>query len=201
MITKITKEKFKEFIDHNITIIDPDNTYIDDTVIIDEGTIIYPGVIISENVHIHKDCKIYAYAFINKNVEIFNNVNIGQYTIIRDDTKIGSYSNIGPHCEIARSILGCKCIIGHKNFIGDAVLMDEVKFGAGAIIANTNWEQRFKTFIGTKTKIAVNVTLIAPLNIGQNCFIAAGVTFKGNLEDNKFVKNNNEIIIKDNKLI
>ncbi|MGL4952131.1 MAG: DapH/DapD/GlmU-related protein [Mycoplasma sp.] len=203
--------------DNGVSFINIDSVTIGKAVSIGEGSVIYPnvlignnvkigkntiiqnGVIIKDNVEIKDNVKIFDYAQILSNVKIFNNVNIGQFSIIRDDVSIGEGTSIGPSCEICRTKIGCKCVLGHKNYIGDAILLDGVKFGVNAVVVNSNWVNRYQTIIKDGALIGANVTLIAPIEIGSNCFVAAGTIVDQNIENNKFCISRNELKVKVNK--
>lgn len=174
----------KKIIESGVNLIDPDFTYIDETVSFGKNVTIYPGVVLENNVKIGNNVTIQNYSIIKNNIEIGNDVFIGPYNLIRNDTTIDDNSSIGPHCEITRSKLGKFCKIGHKNFIGDAILYDNVFFGAGAITANSNFDQTFKTILHKNVKIGVNACLIAPIEIKENSFVAAGSTVNKNISEN-----------------
>lgn len=199
MIFKNSENEIKKLIKDGVIFIKPETNLIGNNVKIEPGVIIYPYVQINDNVTIKKGCKILSFAIIENNININNNVFIGQYSLIRENVNIGAETMIGPHCEIVRSNLGVRCKIGHKNFIGDATLMDEVYFGAGAIIANTNWKQSYKILIGEKTKIGANATIISPNEIGENCFISAGAIINKRIPSNTFVKFSGALEIRKNK--
>ncbi len=194
------KNTIKNFVNKNITLIEPETIFIGENVTIEDGVTIYPHAFINDHVTIKSGCTIHMSAYLSSHITLNENVFIGQYTILRDKVMIGSNTSIGPHCELVRSILGANCKIGHKNYIGDAILQDNVYFGAGAMIANSNWETTFKTTIGSNSKIGVNATLVSPLNIGSNCFISAGALVKKDVPNNTFVKVDIVNQLKPNKL-
>ncbi len=194
------KNTIKNFANKNITLIELETIFIGENVTIEDGVTIYPHAFINDHVTIKSGCTIHMSAYLSSHITLNENVFVGQYTILRDKVMIGANSSVGPHCEIVRSVLGTGCKIGHKNYIGDAILGDEVFFGAGAIIANSNWEQTFKTIIGAKSKIGVNATLVSPLSIGTNCFVSAGSLVNKNIPDNTFVKSSINQELRPNKL-
>ncbi len=182
---KINKKLIEDLKNKGVVFIDENHTYISDQVEIGNNTIIYPNVIIWDNVQIGKNCIIQANTLITNDVKIFDNVFIGPFNLIREKVKIGQATKIGPHCEIVRSTIGTNCLLGHKNYIGDAVLLNNVKFGAGAIIANTDWNKSYPTFIGENSLVGINTSIIAPKNIGNNALIAAGSVITNDVNDNE----------------
>ncbi len=189
----------KKLADSGVHFIDIDNTYIGEKVEIGTNCVIYPNVCIWDNVKIGNNCTIQTSTIITNNIKIFNDVFIGPGCLIRDNSVIANNCSIGPNCEITRSFLGVNCILGHKNFIGDAVLEDNVKFGAGAIIANSNWKDTFKATIGKNTLIGVNSCLISPIKIGNDCIVAAGSTITDSCGDNQLLIARTRQITKDRK--
>lgn len=174
----------QDWINKGVKLINPSTIYIGENVNIEPGVTIFPNVSIFDHVTIKKNVTIQPCTTIFDHVTIHANVLIGTNTIIRQNVSIGQDSIIGPHCEVVRSTIGVKCIIAHKNFIGDALVFDNVKFGCGAIIANSDFNQKFKTTIESGAKIGINASLVAPINIGENAFIAAGSTIVDNVPSN-----------------
>lgn len=182
-----------KFKDKKITFINESTIFIGDNVEIEDDVIIYPNVTIFNNVKIKSGTIIQPCTTIFNNITINNQCLIGSNTVIRENVTIGIRSIVGPHCEIVRSNIGANCVIAHKNFIGDSIIFDNVKFGCGAIVANTNFNERFKTIVEEGAKIGVNANLIAPIRIGKNSFVAAGSTITNDVpEDNLSIARNQQ---------
>ncbi|WP_027119766.1 DapH/DapD/GlmU-related protein [[Mycoplasma] testudinis] len=171
---------------------------IDDSCSIDKGFKIYPGVVIEKNCKIGKNVTIQNGTLISNNCEIGDNVFIGPFTVIRDKTKIKNNCVVGPHCEIVRSQLKNNVKIYHRTFVGDAELSEGVQIGCGTVIANSDFSNKFKTKIRKNTKVGANCTIISPIEIGEDCFLAAGSIISKNLENKSFYRISFEKIIKKN---
>ena len=164
------------------------NYFIDDTCVVSKKSKIYPGVVIEKNCKIGDNVTIQNSSLISNNVTIGNNCFIGPFSVIRENTVIKENVIVGPHCEITRSIIDEESKISHRTYIGDAKIGKSVFFGCGSVIANTNFKDRFKTKIGSQTKIGASTTLISPITIGKNCFVAAGTILSKNLKDNTKIR-------------
>jgi len=179
----------------NVQIIDKKNTYIEADVEVGEGTIIYPNNYIKNGVKIGKNCVILPNNFIEKS-QIGDNVSLGPNAHIRPKTIIGNNVKIGNFCEIKASFVGDSCKISHLTYIGDAFLGKRCNFGCGVVTANFNGKIKQKTIVGNDCFIGCNVNLIAPVKIGDNCYICAGATVDKNLPQNTFLlpKRDSEIL-------
>lgn len=172
--------------------------FLDETSSIGKNCKIYPGVVIEKNCKIGNNVTIQNATLISNNVIIGDNCFIGPFTVVRDKTKISKNCIVGPHSEIVRSELKEGSKIYHRTFIGDTKISNDVQVGCGTVIANSNFKEKFKSVIGEKTKIGANVTLIAPIRIGKNCFLAAGSIIAENLKNNFFYRLELEKNIKKN---
>ncbi len=184
----------------NVKIIDPKNTYIEEDVEVDFGTIIYPNNYIKNGVKIGKNCVILPNNFIEKS-QLGDNVTIGPCSHIRAETNIGKNVKIGNFCEIKASFVGDSCKISHLTYIGDAFVGERCNFGCGVITANFNGKIKQKIIIGDDCFIGCNANLIAPLKIGKNSYICAGATVTNNLQENTFFlpKRDSEIMPRKHK--
>ena len=180
-----------------VTIISPENTYIEEGVIIGEGCVIYPNNYIEAGSVIGKNCILYPSNYVEKTV-IGNNCTIGPFCHIRTNCSVKNNIRLGNFCEIKSSIIGSGTKIAHLCYVGDAVIGDNCNIGCGVVFANYNGQTKQQTIIGDNCFIGCNSNLIAPLIIGKSCYIGAGTTLFKNLDDNKFVLGNRDLIIKEN---
>lgn len=172
--------------------------FLDETSSIGKNCNIYPGVVIEKNCKIGNNVTIQNGTLISNNVSIGDNCFIGPFTVVRDKTKVLKNCVVGPHCEIVRSELKEGSKIYHRTFIGDTKVCSDVQVGCGTVVANSNFKDKFKSVIGERTKIGANVTLIGPIEIGKNCFLAAGSIIAENLKNNSFYRLKIQKIIKKN---
>lgn len=189
---RILKRRINEsHMRNGVSIIDPDNTYIEADVAIGQDTVIYPGTMIKGNSIIGEDC------FIGPNSEI-KDCEIGSRTVIRQsvahDSKIGSDVNIGPFAhirpkseildevkignfvEIKKTTFGRGSKASHLSYIGDAEVGEDVNIGCGSITVNYDGKNKYLTKIEDGVFIGCNSNLVAPVTVGKGAYVAAGST-------------------------
>lgn len=176
---------------NGVTIINPDNTYIEDGVKIGRDTIIYPGVSLEGNTEIGEDC------IIRNNSRIVNSIihdgvsvesstiedsivgedtHIGPYARLRPNSNIGKNVKIGNFVEVKNSTLKDNTKASHLAYIGDADVGHNVNIGCGVVFVNYNGKEKFRTTIGDNAFIGSNSNLVAPVNVEPLGYVAAGST-------------------------
>lgn len=174
-----------------VTILDPMQTYVDSTVLVEPDTLLYPGTILKGNSKIASHCQIGPFSFLENTqvgphsvvlysvaveARIADHAIIGPFSHLRQGSSIGSYSKIGNFTEIKASRIGRATKVPHLAYIGDAELEEEINVGAGTITCNYDGQQKHKTIIRAKSFIGSNVNLVAPVTIGHHAVIGAGST-------------------------
>ena len=172
-----------------IKYIDKSNCYIDESVKIGEGSVIYPGVVIEGDCVIGNNCIIGPGCFIKNsrigdNSSIYsshifdsvieNNVIVGPYAFIRDGVNVSPYCKIGSFVEVKNSSVASCSKVPHLSYIGDSNIGSNVNIGAGFVTANFDGVNKNKTSIGDGAFIGSNSVLVAPLSIGSNSVVGAG---------------------------
>lgn len=185
-------------LNNGVKILDPSNTYIGVDVEICPGTIIYPGNHIMGKVKIGENNILHPNNYI-EDAEIGSNNNIGPMCHIRQNTKIYDNTRVGNFVELKNSTLNNGVKAAHLTYIGDTEVGENTNIGCGVITANYDGKNKFKIKIGSNSFIGSNVNLIAPIEISDDSFIAAGTTVTKDIPKNKFVIGRSKEIIKDRK--
>ena len=175
----------------DVKIINPNHTYIDQTVVIGHNTVIYPGTFIRGNTVIGCFCTIGPncqlddviiedHATINssviKDAKIGSYTTIGPYTHIRPGTDIGEHCKIGAFAEVKNSKIGHHTSAAHLAYIGDSDIGCHVTLGCGSVTVNYDGKKKARTTIKDNAFIGCNTNLIAPVTIHEGAYTAAGST-------------------------
>lgn len=167
--------------------------------------------------------KIAKTARIGKNVVIKGKVSIGEHTVIKDNTVIEGPCYIGSDCVIGFSNVlrgplnledevktGALCEIKHSivqrgthfhsGYIGDSIIGENCRFGAGFITANKRIDRakikvkirgkrvdsgtlELGAVIGKNTKFGIHTGTMPGVLIGSDCLVGPGVQLFENIED------------------
>ena len=155
--SKIMQQRIqRRLMEQGVTIVDPDNTWIDARAHIGQDTVIEPFTYIHGEVKIGRDCRIGPFAFLRHG------------TVLEDDIVLGVFT------EVKNSILADGVRARHHSYIGDATVGQNVNIGAGSITANFDGENINRTNIGDDCYIGSGAVLIAPLDLEDGSNIGAG---------------------------
>ncbi|TDX51267.1 bifunctional UDP-N-acetylglucosamine diphosphorylase/glucosamine-1-phosphate N-acetyltransferase GlmU [Orenia marismortui] len=192
----------RKHMEQGVTIVDPENTYIDSQVKIGQDTIIYPFVFIEgessigEEVTIGPQCRIVdSYVGRRVNIEsstiieskIGDSSIVGPYAYVRPGSKVGKEVKIGDFVEVKNSEIGSKSKIPHLSYIGDTTIGTDTNIGAGTITANYDGKEKHRTVIGDNSFIGSDSTLIAPIRVGDNATTGAGAVVTKDVKDGDVV--------------
>lgn len=108
---------------------------------------------------------------------------VGPFARLRPGTVLGKHAKVGNFVETKKAHVGEGSKINHLSYIGDAELGDRVNVGAGTITCNYDGVNKHLTQIGNEVFIGSNSTLVAPVEIGDGGFVAAGTTLTKNVAD------------------
>lgn len=174
-----------------VTIIDPQNTYIDRGVMIGPDSVVLPGTIIEGNCRLGENCRIGPYTRLkdvqagdNVTIEnsiilestLGNNVTVGPFAYVRPGTLLRDNVKIGDFVEIKKSVIGNGSKVPHLSYVGDAQIGEKVNIGAGTITCNYDGVKKSATIIGNNAFIGSNTNLVAPIEVGNDAVVGAGST-------------------------
>ena len=189
---KIMRERINEqYMVDGITIINPENTYIESGVKIGRDSIVYPGTIITGNTVIGEECIIGENCRI-ENSKIGNKVHIlsstitestiddkcdiGPYAHMRPNSHLGKNIRIGNFVEIKNSTIGDNSKAGHLAYVGDADVGKNVNIGCGVIFVNYDGREKFRSLVEDNAFVGSNANLVAPVVVRKWGYVAAGST-------------------------
>ena len=197
------EQKMKERINlrhmiNGVSIIDPATTYIGKKVTIGEDTVVEPGARIGGNTVIGKNVTIGMNSDIkNSTIEddatikqsvitdsfVGKSSTVGPFAQLRPGTELGKETKIGNFVEVKKSVLKDGAKVSHLSYIGDAEVGARTNIGCGSITVNYDGINKFQTKIGDDAFIGCNSNLVAPVEVGEGAFIAAGSTITDNVPD------------------
>ncbi len=190
MWKRLRHETIDRLMANGVTIIDPDSTYIDDSVEIGRDTVIHPQVIIEGDSRIGPQCEIHSWSRLT-NVEIGDECkvlnscvivssklsarnSVGPFAHLRLHSELAEEAVIGNFVEVKKSRLGCKTKSMHLTYLGDATIGDRVNIGAATVTCNYDGKQKHPTYIEDDVKIGSDTMLVAPVRIGRGSVTGAG---------------------------
>jgi len=165
------------------TLIHP-NVTIDENCVIGSGVTIEPGCFL-ENAVIEDGAHIKANTYITDSI-VRKKAKVGPMAHLRPGSDIGEGSKLGNFVEIKKSIIGKNTSISHLSYVGDAEIGNEVNLGCGFITCNYDGANKHKTIIGDGSFIGSDSQMIAPIEIGKECYVASGSTINKSMKDGSF---------------
>lgn len=174
-----------------VTIIDPEQTYIEENVVIGQDTVVYPGCTLQGNTVIGADCTLYpncrmSNAAIGDGTTVENSVlldcSVGSHTTVGPNAYLRPKAHVGDHCrigdfvEIKNANIGNGTKVSHLTYVGDADLGENINLGCGVVFSNYDGKKKYRSTVGDNAFIGCNVNLVSPVHVQADAYIAAGST-------------------------
>ena len=101
---------------------------------------------------------------------------VGPYARLRPGAELSAKAKVGNFVEVKNSHFGEGAKANHLAYVGDAEIGAGSNIGAGTITCNYDGVNKHRTELGENVFIGSNSTLVAPLSVEDNGFVAAGST-------------------------
>ena len=199
LLNKIARDiVLDRLMNDGVEVVSDDGVIISPDAKIGSDTQILPGTIIRGKTVIGQNCKIGPNSLIDKSFigddtvinasqilssTVKSHVKIGPFSQLRPDCVLGDYVKIGDFVELKNSTLGEKTSVSHLTYIGDSDVGSNVNFGCGVVTVNYSGDVKGRTTIGNDSFIGCNTNLVAPVNIGNRAYTAAGSTITKDVPD------------------
>jgi bifunctional UDP-N-acetylglucosamine pyrophosphorylase/glucosamine-1-phosphate N-acetyltransferase len=157
-----------------------EDVFIDVNVLIEGDVVIGCGAVIEANC-VLKDCVIgedaHVRAFTHiEGANVGQKCQVGPYARLRPGADLGVGVKVGNFVEVKNSRFGDGAKANHLAYVGDASVGTGSNIGAGTITCNYDGANKHLTELGDHVFIGSNSTLVAPIQIEDNGFVAAGST-------------------------
>lgn len=157
------------------------NTIIIGNTVIGDNCVIGPNTYIDNstigNDVILDNCKI-------TDSTIEDGVDCGPFVKVRANSVLKKGIHIGNFVEVKNSIIGEGTKAAHLTYIGDSDVGSKVNFGCGTVTSNFDGKVKSRCKIGDGAFIGCNTNLIAPVEVGDKAYIAAGSTITDDIPGN-----------------
>ena len=186
----LRSRKIRELMLEGVTIEKPETVMIDADVRIGIDTMIGPfaqitgGTVIGENCRVGA-CSIIHNSVLRDGVEVFPfsmvseskldaQAHAGPFARLRMGAHLSERAHVGNFVELKKTKMGTGAKSMHLAYLGDSTIGENVNIGAGTITCNYDGQKKHATVIGDGAFVGSNSTLIAPVEIGEGSYIAAG---------------------------
>ncbi|MGC1783463.1 MAG: bifunctional UDP-N-acetylglucosamine diphosphorylase/glucosamine-1-phosphate N-acetyltransferase GlmU [Acidobacteriaceae bacterium] len=172
-----------------VTIFRPETCVIDADVTVGPDTIIEPFVQLLGKTRIGEDCRVRSYSVIQNSIlsnrvlvrnscvldeaEIAEGAQIGPFAHLRPESRIGRAAHVGNFVETKMTSIGDRSKANHLAYLGNAEIGEGCNIGAGVITCNYDGVHKHPTKIGDGVFVGSNSTLVAPVQLEDNSYVAA----------------------------
>ncbi|MEM8563954.1 MAG: bifunctional UDP-N-acetylglucosamine diphosphorylase/glucosamine-1-phosphate N-acetyltransferase GlmU [Pseudomonadota bacterium] len=162
---------------------------IDVNVVIEGEVSLAAGAIIGANC-VLRDVRIGTGTIVHpmshlEGVVVGDNCHVGPYARLRPGTVLAEGAKIGNFVETKKTQVGAGSKINHLSYVGDSKLGERVNVGAGTITCNYDGVNKHETNLGDGVFVGSNSTLVAPLSVEAQGFVAAGSTVTKDVKEDE----------------
>jgi bifunctional UDP-N-acetylglucosamine pyrophosphorylase/glucosamine-1-phosphate N-acetyltransferase len=209
LMEKTLQERInRKWMDAGVTLKDPQTTYIDEGVAIGKDTAIGPNSHLLGDTVVGERCRIDGSAYLT-DVKIGDEVHvkfavvaassriesgaiIGPFANLRPGNSLGRNVHIGNFVEAKAATIGAGTKANHLTYLGDCTIGRDTNIGAGTITCNYDGFKKYRTTIGDRVQVGSDTTLVAPISIGDDVYVATATTVRHDVPAGALVFNERE---------
>lgn len=144
-----------------------------------DGVSIGPNAVL-QDCRVGEDSQVLAMSHL-EGADVGAGCSVGPFARLRPGTRLDDAARVGNFVETKKTRIGPGSKANHLTYLGDCDVGQEANIGAGTITCNYDGVNKHATTIGDGAFVGSNATLVAPLEIGANGFVAAGSTITRNV--------------------
>ena len=172
-----------------VEIWDPANTYVTPGVELGSGTVLLPGTVLEGRTRVGRNCVIGPNSRVVDSVlgddcaveqsrvegaRLAGSLKVGPFANLRPGTVMEPGAKAGAFVELKNTNLGVGAQVPHLSYLGDAAVGAAANIGCGTVTANFDRVEKHFTVVEEQAFVGCNSTLVAPVNVGQGAYVAAG---------------------------
>jgi bifunctional UDP-N-acetylglucosamine pyrophosphorylase/glucosamine-1-phosphate N-acetyltransferase len=159
--------------------------------------VFYPDVLVEGECVIGEDCLVrsgsrLANVVLGRGVEvrdhcvltdsrIGDDAQIGPFAHVRPGSVVEAGAHLGNFVELKKTRLGKGSKASHLAYLGDADIGPGCNIGAGTITCNYDGVNKHATTLGAGVFVGSDSQLVAPVQLGEGAYVAAGTTVTENV--------------------
>jgi bifunctional UDP-N-acetylglucosamine pyrophosphorylase/glucosamine-1-phosphate N-acetyltransferase len=166
----------EEHMSAGVTIVDPSSTWIEPSVELEADSTIHPFTVLRGTTRVGTGAEVGPHV-VAVDAEIGPRVLVGPFCYLRPGTVLEAGAKAGTFVEMKNSRVGEGTKVPHLSYIGDADIGARTNIAAGNITVNYPHEPgkpKSRTTIGENVRTGVQNAFVAPVEIGEGAWIAAG---------------------------
>lgn len=179
----------RDWMRSGVTLIDPATTWVDVTVTIGRDALIEPNTqlrgasSVGEGASVGPDTTLVD-VYVGDGASVVRThgigahigpqASVGPFSYLRPGTHLGADGKIGAFVETKNAQIGKGSKVPHLSYVGDATIGEQANIGAGTIFVNYDGVEKHHSVVGDAAFIGCDTSLIAPVNVGDGAYVAAG---------------------------
>ena len=195
----------RKWMEAGVTLKDPHTTYIEDGVVGGKDTIIGPNTHLLGRTVVGERCRIDGSAYVTDgdlgdevhlrfsvvltSCRIDSGAIVGPFAHLRPGTTLGRNVHIGNFVETKEAKIGEGTKANHLPYLGDVTVGREANIGAGTITCNYDGFKKYRTRIGDRVQVGSDTTLVAPISLADDVYVATATTVRHDVPAGALVYN------------
>ncbi len=159
-----------------VGIADPASTWIEPTVELEADSVVHPFTVLRGATKVAAGAEVGPHV-VAIDAEIGPGALVGPFCYLRPGTVLEEGAKAGTFVELKKARIGKRTKVPHLSYLGDADIGEDTNIAAGNITVNfahVPGTPKGKTKIGSNVRTGVDNAFVAPVEIGDDAWIAAG---------------------------
>ncbi|PWU14662.1 MAG: UDP-N-acetylglucosamine diphosphorylase/glucosamine-1-phosphate N-acetyltransferase [Bdellovibrio sp.] len=209
------RQKARRLMEDGVILMDPRTTYVESTVRVEPGAVLYPHVMLRGNTRVGAMSSIEPHCYVVdtdignsvqiragsylESARIMNHATVGPYARLRPETVIAEEAHVGNFVEMKKVQFGARSKAGHLTYLGDAEVGEDANVGCGTITCNYAVDRKkYKTVIGKRVFVGSDTQFVAPVTVGDGAVIGSGSTITKDVPPRALAVGRARQVVKEN---